>query len=450
MKRIFLTAAMLTVASWFATAVAQTFYELRYLDPEDREEHVGLMLFYDDDDCQMRIVTAEMVERDEVMTSDYVNLKAGKESADDVGVMYFQPEEGNGMPYLIWSWEKDDASDMDERPMIAFDINDADSWFRADYFREISLADMDEEYVGQFYGDGEEEYQTIMEGMATLREQGDTGWDEGDADMGDDTDESDDDTDDTGQGGKTTLHFMMAANTNVSDIGESCRTDMNNSRNEFKGVANALGIDYKEYLIAGDSYGRTQLANSISRLKPGKDDIVVFIYSGHGFRFDNQTDYYPCIDLTRTEYDDVTAGNYTTMTEVYNALKDKGARLCLVLSDCCNSKLGVNRQNLNQNTLFSRSNTSLDRNKLRLLFMNNQGSLLATAASPGQYALCNQKGGFFLLSIFESMRKSISAFNKTTPEWADILNKAIASAQTKSMNGGGRQDGLKYVQVKSL
>lgn len=434
-----LTALLVTIGC--ASATAQTFYELRYVGPEDKEEYVGLMMHFDDQNCQMRIVNADMVAKDEVAKADYINEVEDKEDASDMGVMYYQPEDGSDMPFLIWTWQKDDASDLSEKPYVAFDIENPDGWFEADYFQEISIADMDEEYVGQFFGPAEPEWKMITQGMALLRQQGS------------DTQEDDDNAtdDNTVADGAPTLHFIMAANTNVSDIGSACKVDLSNAQSEFRGIAHALGLNYSESIIAGNNYGRQNLFDTVDNLKASDNDIVVFIYSGHGFRFDDQKDYYPNLDLTATSYDNL-ADNYVALSDVYSVLKNKGARLCLVFSDCCNSKIGQNRPVVASNSLFSRNNTSFDKAKLQKLFLGSQGSVIASAAQPGEYSWCGMNGGFFMLSLIESLRNEISAFEDTDPNWDELVNNAIAAAAKKSEGNRAceKQNGMKFVQVKSV
>ncbi|MBP5364324.1 MAG: caspase family protein [Bacteroidales bacterium] len=451
-----------------STLSAQAFYEVHFTDPSDGEDYLGLMIYYNEENCKLRLITDEQLQNNEVSESNYYNMMADKESKDDVGIMYYQPE-NEGFPWFMWAWEADDASDISEKPFFSFDVEQNDAWAEVDYFNEISLADMDEEYVSQFYGPGEPEFKMLTEGSALINSQeggaqgyGESQWSSNEPD---DTQAGNTeaparentlytgDTEPTTTVAKTdaTLHLIVVANTIVSDIGQSCKTDMDNVRSEFNGIASVLGMKYNELLVSGDNYGKSYLAETIKNFKPEANDVVVFVYTGHGFRFDDQKDYYPNMCLTRSSYDDISK-NYVAMSDVYSELTQKGARLTIVLSDCCNSKVGMDRPTLATNSLFSRANNNFDIDKMQKLFLKSSGSILSTASSPGEYSWCGVNGGFFLLSVIESMRNQFNALSTNDPSWNTLIKDAIRSAYDKSNSSQSHeaQNGLKYVKVKSL
>lgn len=531
---------------------AQTFYEINFTDPSDNEEYVGLMIYYNEENCKLRLITEEQLARDEVSESVYASVMADKENKDDVGVMFYMPEE-ESFPLFVWAWEQPDASDISEVPMVTFDVENEDSWFEADYFEEISLLDMDEEYVSQFFGPDEKEYKMIMAGIRKIQSQGNR--DQNNEDFGRGrwdrnnnrgenyrTEEgpnqqhwqhrrnNDGHNQQAGQGrsrngnrhynngryhqnisherhqgqnkieqnnvetantdpvkscatdvaqeaeeqqtipisdgshtlsidgiampeytNNATLHLIVVANTEVSDIGQACKVDLENVKSEFKGISKVLNMTYDEKLVSGNNYGKQQLADIVSTFTPAPNDVVVFVYTGHGFRFQDQTDYYPNMDLSSSSYDDPTK-NYVALSDVYKELSAKGARLNLFFSDCCNSEIAANRPVIGTSSLFSRSNNNYDIEKLRLLFLQSQGNLLTTAASPGEYSWCGINGGFFLLSVIESMRNQISAISEEEPSWDNLVKDAINAALSKSSSNQScqAQNGLKYVQVKSI
>ena len=178
---------------------------------------------------------------------------------------------------------------------------------------------------------------------------------------------------------------------------------------------------------------------------------MVFVYTGHGFRFKDQQDYYPCLDLSSSAYEDAEE-NFMALSDIFSTIVSKHARLNIVLSDCCNSIVNMNQPVVRSNSLFSRSNTNFNLQKLSSLFLKTKGDIIATAASPGEYSWCGDNGGFFLLSFFESLRSQISALNQGTPSWNTLINNTISSAARKTDNNAStkRQNGLKDVAVKSL
>ena len=459
---------------------AQTFYEVNYI--EDDEEYVGLMIYYSDENCKMRLISSELLENDEVYESEYINYTEGKEDDDDVNMMVYYPVEKN-FPAFVWYWEADDASDMNDAPYVTYNLKKSKDYFESKYFREISITDMDENYVSQFYGEEEPEYHMMVNAIKLLHQQGTTSAStskpndievtvddpvvqnnyvdgQPDADAG---------TNVAPGGGsgmnsltmggnslmgnslanQATMHMIIVANTTVSDIGAACKRDLNNLSSEFGGIAKVLGMNYDLQTLSGKTYSKESLVNLINGFNPDKNDVVIFAYSGHGFRFDNQSDYYPNIDLSPTSYDNP-AENYVAVSDIYKAIVGKGARLNLIFSDCCNTKIGATMPLVNTNTLFSRANNNFDRTKLQRLFMDASGSMIATAASPGEMSWCGVNGGFFTLSFLECLRNQISALSTDTPSWETLISNTIASAAKKSSNNSNcqTQNGMKMVRVQ--
>ncbi len=450
---------MLFVLSFAANA--QTFYEVTYTDPDDEEEYTGLMIYYSDEDCKMRLVNKKALENDEVFESAYYPVVEGKESKSDVGVMVYAPEK-EGFPAFVWMWEKDDASDINSQPFVTFDIEDPSTYFEAEYFVEITLNDMNEEYILQFYGENEDEYKMMMEGMKLLARQYSASTDgaplkygiEDNVEPGEGGNTLEDSATPAAQssstGNKATMHLIVLANTNVSDIGVACHRDAMNVYSEMEGIARVLGMNFHKNILTDQYYSKENLSKAINQLSPSKDDVVVFVYSGHGFRFDDQTDFYPNMDVSPTIYDSP-LDNYVAVSDVYNAIIGKGARLNLVFSDCCNVKAGVDTPSIvNNNTLFSRSNSNFDMEKLRKLFLQSRGSLIATAASPGEASWCGVNGSYFILSVLEQLRNQISVLNNNQPSWDMLVSEAIESAANKTANDTQckKQNGMKMVDIK--
>ena len=337
------------------------------------------------------------------------------------------------MPTLFWVWRDFRGEDMKPEPQVFYDMTDAKSYFNATSFKEKQLSELSTTFLERFYKPTDAEYKNLL---AAAKKAG-----------------AQNQTEVVSRGADTpTLRLLMVANTEVDDIGIACQQDIKNVTNEFRNIARVLEIPYEQTIVSENDFGKANVAKAIENFKPGKQDIAVFIYSGHGFRFQDQKDYFPCIDLSPTAYDKAVE-NYTTMTDVYKAFTDKGARLSIVLSDCCNTKVGYETPTaVSMNSLFSRASHSLDTDKLRNLFLGQGGNVWATAASPGEASWCSVKGGFFLLSFIESLRYQISTLTQETPSWESLINLAIDEARKKTNANGvpQEQNGMKQVRTKSI
>ncbi len=369
---------------------AQTFYEVNYTD--DGVEYLGLMIYYSDENCKMRLVTPESLEADMVFESQYVNMVEEKSDEDGVGIMAYYPLEKK-FPIFLWYWEEDDASDISEKPFVTYDIKKTKSYIEAEYFHEIPLEEMDEEFISQFYGEDEPEYKMLLNGILLVKNQ----------------------------------------NLPHQDIEVT--------------IAQCLGIEISiTNITANRAYNKHNLANAITNLRPAKNDIVFFCFNGHGFRWDDQKDMYPNICMIGPN-DDV-YGNYVATTDIYNAIKNKGARLSVVITDCCNSKYGERGPRQKENTLFSRSNTRVSKKRMSELFLGTKGMILATAAKPGEYAWSFEgTGSAFTQSFISQLRKEVSATHTESPSWQRLLDNAIESARKKTTSCENTQHGMRYMSI---
>jgi hypothetical protein len=406
-------------------ANSQIFYEVQYYDQIDKEKYIGLMTYWDNETCFMRCVP---MNGEDVYWECSYSVTFEKEG--EINYMIFNPvpEQGKediAYPYFIWTWTKKDASDQDESPYISFDLDDEDEkMIQAEYFQEIELSSMDAEYIGQFFDENEEMYSIITSACNIVNDQ---------RPNNNNNNNGGNNTPVNNNNSSVTMHFIMAAATKDATIGESVQTDLNLAQTEFKNFATNLGIGYDEHIISGNSFNRSNILNAINSISAGPNDIIVYLYSGHGFRFDDDTDAFPRMYLAYGE--EVNSGNYLGVSDAYDMLLKKKARLTIVLSDCCNSNYGATRQEIDGSALVSRGHNNFDLTKLEKLFINSSGGVKATAAKAGQYALCDAKGGFLLTSFLNNIHSIISAVSSDVPSWQTIIDNASAYVKRKTSGG---------------
>ena len=170
-----------------------------------------------------------------------------------------------------------------------------------------------------------------------------------------------------------------------------------------------MGARMRVHVVAGDRYNKKHVVSELKLLRPAPNDIVVFYYSGHGYRKKEDKRQYPYIDLRASgEHDYLT--QTLNMEDIYQFIKRKGARMNLVLSDCCNSYVG-DRNSVSSLPPAKRSSTlMLDGENIRMLFLKGKISILATAADSTQRASSNNSlGGFFSYYLNASLEASASS-----------------------------------------
>ncbi len=392
---------------------AQTFYEVVYYDTVDEQEYAGLMTYWDNENCTLRCVQTDNI--DVFWECDY-GVNFDKEDGLNYMIFYPMPPEDKqdaSYPYFVWTWTKKDASDQTESPYVVFDTEEiGDDMDFAETFKEIELSSMDEEYIKQFYDEDEEMYDIILEACNLVKQQNE------EQETAVSTNPS------------VTMHFIMVAATKDKTIGPSVKTDLNLAEPEFKRFAEQLKINYREYIVADNDFNKANVLKAIKSIKASPNDIIVFFYSGHGFRFDDDTDEYPNMSLHYKG--EMTKNDYLGVSETYNMLTAKKARLTIVLSDCCNSYYGATRQEVDSSALVSRGLSNYNLTKLEKLFIKDSGTIKITAAKAGQYALCDSKGGFLLTSFLNNIHSMVSAVSTQEPSWQTITDNAREYVRRKT------------------
>jgi hypothetical protein len=220
------------------------------------------------------------------------------------------------------------------------------------------------------------------------------------------------------------IHLLVVANTNDSTIGASCYKDMQRTVHTFQDLAEFLGIKIYPTTIYGKLYNKKNIENAIKDLKPTADDIVIFYYSGHGFRKAGNNRRYPFLDFRAKPKDNYNVYSMN-IEDIFQLIAKKPSRFNLVLSDCCNNLPGSTNAIGTAMPEPRGSGLEWDEDNIRALFLNpKRMSVLATAADVGQRASSNNSfGGFFSYFMKTSMEDHFSAF-KDNVNWDQVLKEA--------------------------
>lgn len=236
------------------------------------------------------------------------------------------------------------------------------------------------------------------------------------------------------QVGQAELFLVIVANTDDISIGNTCAVDKDATFKTFSTLAEFLKLKFSPKIIAGKDFSKANVDNAVQSLKPGKNDIVVFYYSGHGFSYANDRYKFPHLDL-RDKVSQPYGGAYAVNIEdVFSIIKSKGARLNLVISDCCNSDPSLT--NVSTGDIASTRHSSLGWNvqNCRDLFLNQKPlSVLVTAASKGELSAGNSSGGIFTFNFRESMEKSFGPFYNLVT-WEQLLKSSKEQTVKKARN----------------
>lgn len=234
----------------------------------------------------------------------------------------------------------------------------------------------------------------------------------------------------------TAMHLIVVADTQDEEIGPTCEKDRLRVTKNFRELAAFMGIAFKENSVFGDKYNKKNVLTSIQSLRPSPQDIVVFYYTGHGFSNPQDQFQYPHLVLRQASFEPLIE-NSLNMENIYKMITAKGARLNLVISDCCNSDPDAIGPIPEDVTRTRSSGVPWDKNTCLSLFMPpNPVSILMTAASKGELAAGNMAyGGFFSYNFKAALDRSLSPFNSMRAvTWEQIAKDAQNQTILKAKN----------------
>ncbi len=231
------------------------------------------------------------------------------------------------------------------------------------------------------------------------------------------------------------LYLLFVANVTDPIIGTADRKDMMDALSFFTKIKTFLGIE--EFIfdtITGTRLNKKNVEIAIkSFLTPGPNDIVIFYYSGHGFKKPKDGRQGPYIDL-RDEFNPDYMVNSLNMEDIFSTIKGKGARLSLVLSDCCNTLVVGNNPMSDQQPITKKSfgiNWSDD--NCRNLFLNiKKTAIFATAAESNQYAIRNKTYGGFFSNFFRNALETHFSYAKNQVTWKQVFDQTTIQTSYKS------------------
>lgn len=226
----------------------------------------------------------------------------------------------------------------------------------------------------------------------------------------------------------TRMFLVVLASTKDETLIPYCQNDARKVIDMFSDIAkNVLGIRFFADSIYGDRYNKPSVEAAIKKLKPGKNDIVVFYYSGHGFTDRNyEKKDYPFMDLrdpTKRPRPDARTQTLN-IQDVYDSIVKKGARLNLVLSDCCNDTIEA-KKTKGVKLPGQKGMTSKNFENVKALFMNKTPmSFLMTAASKDERAIITPDYSSYLTNFFIESLKTFLSPEKSAPSWFQVFGDA--------------------------
>ncbi len=237
-----------------------------------------------------------------------------------------------------------------------------------------------------------------------------------------------------------TTHIIIVANVNDTSIGPSAAKDKDEMLKMLNNLAGIMKVNTNPIIISGSNYGKPALVNELAKFKPNKQDIVIFYYSGHGFRKSNtplanlpKDAIFPHLDL-RANYKQDYMKESLGIDSVYRTILAKGARFNLVIGDCCNAAVGATNTVSPPPGVPRGPELQKNMRNIETLFLSNTPtSILATAANVQELASSNNSfGGFFTYFFRAALNAYLSPLQPNTPTWEALLRDAQTETAKKA------------------
>lgn len=215
-------------------------------------------------------------------------------------------------------------------------------------------------------------------------------------------------------------------------VREGVKRDLRKLTKEIDWIEDHSSVNTVKHIYKDNEFAEVSCNDAIKDINLGKEDGIVFIYTGHGFNNNEskwpvfvQTIYVNSVEALRKQ---------TPFEEVINTLEQKDCRLKIAIADCCNSysTSSLDRIDFVQSLKGISSLSFSIRKKSRLdeLYAKSKGIAYCASSQPGQKSFIDHNEGSFFLSAFIDVHKELTSISGAA-NWETLLNKS--SERTKRL-----------------
>ena len=423
MKRITLTIFVFFVA--IATLHAQTIYEFSFQYPVGKPNTDYKLLFVDNNDGTGKVrvkftATTDTVLADIDVKEEIIENNAGCNNGDRIYYKLQNPkfieskDPGVNLPGYI-CFKKEALSGLYEPAGVADNPADCKTdLIKFSRISNINQKDLTKEFVLTYFKVYEPFYRnqfvTNNPKALTTTEQ------------------------------NTKLYLLFVCNVTDPEIGIADRKGMYETISFFRKIKEFLGISAFIYdTVTGVNFNKQTVLNKINTfLTPGPNDIVVFYYAGHGFRMPKDGWGGPYIDLRDVVLDRFKRyqDNSLSTEVILKMIQNKGARLNLIIGECCNDTITKYNPMVKEPALAGKKGgfgMNWSTQNCRDLFLNAMPTtILAAAASPYQLAISNADFGGYFSTFFRNAMEINLGYAKTNVKWDNVFEQTKQQTETKA------------------
>lgn len=236
------------------------------------------------------------------------------------------------------------------------------------------------------------------------------------------------------------LHAIFVGDYFSTDIQQACHIDLKNMTGEVKKIAANTGYDLHLKIFAGDESSSQIVLDAVKSLKPGKKDAIIFYFTGHGFRTENNgKSPWPNFEFPLER-------SGVEMERIIEIIVRKGAVLSIILADCCNLKIPqVYAPSIVKGKKTAKVSFDRVRTNYHHLFCKTRGVIAIAGASSGQPSYCNFYGSFYTQSFLTSLKIAVES---SKAEWGNVFDRAEDELQAILKVHQIQQDPVVFTNIK--
>lgn len=422
MKRIFFLFAFIQFYCLAANSQSVYYFQYNFNQPDNKTDYYAFFSLQEDGTAFARVRFVNPVDKQDAivemkMEEDFVFIRPGE--IDTTKILYrsvsraVKSDNGNvklDTP-LTFVFKINTKTDESEPAGVLApgekDLNSITT-FKSEYIDALRLRNPS--FLSIFFSEGDEFYDKLMAPKSK-------GLNNNEKDM--------------------KMWMLIVGNITDVKIGNECKYDMERFEKSMTDIGVKLGIapsNINTTKLSGSSFSKKTVQAAIAGLKgkiTPKKDIVVFYYTGHGFKKDNKHRF-PSIDL-RTDTNEYYLLQAINMEDdVLNKITPLGAKLSLVIGDCCNFPVIVPKTTVKKKGKKKSLGFFASEPNMRKLFLPEvPTTIFACSADTGQYATTHPDYGSYFSYFFKSGLESYCSVFKNDVSWQGLL--AEVNTQTTKL-----------------
>jgi caspase domain-containing protein len=214
-----------------------------------------------------------------------------------------------------------------------------------------------------------------------------------------------------------TIHLITVADTRDANIGSGTAGNTTQIVEFVTKAAGEMKVTVSRQDVSGSAFSCQRIKEALDQVKPGSNDVVIFYYSGHGFRSEGSTSKFPELFCGQEAF----SGGAPRLVDIASQLADKKPRLMLVVADSCNVLFTQPVPPLPAAAIAAVPVSRLK--QYQNLFLRHKGTLTMSGSIKDQFSWYLPSTGLFT----QQFVRALDAATQPNKEglWSEVVQAAV-------------------------